>query len=142
MIDLANFQFLNPLWLTLLPAAWWLAWTYSRHPRRQSMWRRICDSVLLDKMLADHSGPDRKDRLAWILIVILTLGILSAAGPSWRKQSFPMLESASARVLTLDLSRSMLTTDLRPQRFAHAVAAAKEIITADFDGETGLVEVL
>ena len=103
------------------------------------MWRRICDRALLDKMLADTQGSNRNDWLAWILAIMLTLGTLSAAGPSWRKQSFPMLESTSARVLALDLSRSMLIEDVRPQRFAHAVAAAKEIISANFDGETGLV---
>lgn len=139
MIELASFQFLNPLWLFLLPLLWWLVWTYSKYPRRQSMWNRICDSALLDKMLAGSAGSKRNDWLAWILVMIFTLGILSAAGPSWRKQSYPMLESTSARVLALDLSRSMLTEDVRPQRFAHAVAAVKEIITTDFDGETGLV---
>ena len=90
-------------------------------------------------MLADAPGSNRNDWLAWILAIVLTIGLLSAAGPSWRKQSYPMLESTSARVLALDLSRSMLVEDVRPQRFAHAVAAAKEIISADFDGETGLV---
>jgi len=139
MIDLTNFQFLHPLWLVLLPPLWWLVWTYSRYPRRQSMWDRICDRALLDKMRTDPTGSNRNDRLAWILAIVLTLGTLSTAGPSWRKQSYPMLESTSARVLALDLSRSMLTEDVRPQRFAHAVAAAKEILAADFDGETGLV---
>ena len=139
MIELANFQFLNPLWLVVLPPVWWLIWTYSRYPRRQSMWSRICDPALLDKMLADTPGSNPSAWLASILAIVLTLGILSAAGPSWRKQSYPMMESTSARVLALDLSRSMLAEDLRPQRFAHAVAAAKEIISADFDGETGLV---
>jgi Ca-activated chloride channel family protein len=33
----------------------------------------------------------------------------------------------------------MLVEDVRPQRLAHAVAAAREIISSDFDGETGLV---
>ena len=139
MIELANFQFLNPLWLVVLPPLWWLIWTYSRYSRRQSMWSRICDTALLDKMLAETPGSNRNGWLASILTIILTLGILSAAGPSWRKQSYPMMESTSARVLALDLSRSMLAEDVRPQRFAHAVAAAKEIISADFDGETGLV---
>jgi len=139
MIELANFQFLNPLWLAVLPPLWWLVWTYSRYPRQQSMWSRICDKALLDKMLADTPGSNRNGRLALILAIVLTLGILSAAGPSWRKQSYPMMESTSARVLALDLSRSMLAEDVRPRRFAHAVAAAKEIISADFDGETGLV---
>ena len=139
MTELANFQFLNPLWLVLLAPTWWLIWTYCRHPRQQSMWRRICDPRLLDSMLAEKPDSSGNGWLAWILAIVLTLGLLSAAGPGWRKQSYPMMESASARVLVLDLSRAMLVEDVRPRRFTHAVAAAKEIVSADFDGETGLV---
>jgi Ca-activated chloride channel family protein len=86
-------------------------------------------------------NPDRDgDRwLAFIIAIVLTLGVLAIAGPSWRQQSHPMMESANARVVALDLSGSMLVEDLKPNRFAHAVSAAREIISADFDGETGLV---
>jgi Ca-activated chloride channel family protein len=33
----------------------------------------------------------------------------------------------------------MLVEDVNPKRFTHAVAAAREMISSDFDGETGLV---
>ena len=73
MIELANFQFLNPLWLFLLPLLWWLVWTYSKYPRRQSMWHRICDSALLDKMLAGPAGSRSNDWLTWILAIIFRI---------------------------------------------------------------------
>ena len=139
MTELAAFQFLNPGWLLLLPAVWLLTWNYSGHSRRPSMWNRICDPKLLHKMLAGKPNRDNNRWLAVTMTVVLTLGVLAAAGPSWRQQSYPMMQSASARVVALDLSRSMLVEDVRPQRLAHAVAAAREIISADFDGETGLV---
>jgi Ca-activated chloride channel family protein len=50
-----------------------------------------------------------------------------------------MLESTSARIVALDLSRSMLVEDIKPNRLAQAVAAAGEVISTDFEGETGLV---
>ena len=139
MTDQAAFQFLNPGWLLLLPPAWWLIWIYSRHSRRQSMWGRVCDPQLLDNMIAGRQTWNGTRLLAWTLGIIMTLTILAAAGPSWRKQSYPILESTSARVVALDLSRSMLVEDIKPKRLAHAVAAAREIISTDYEGETGLV---
>ncbi|MBT8435414.1 MAG: VWA domain-containing protein, partial [Gammaproteobacteria bacterium] len=139
MTDQATFQFLNPAWLILLPPAWWLIWIYSRHSRRQSMWGRVCDPQLLDNMITGRKARHGTRLLAWTLSIIITLAILAAAGPSWRKQSYPILESTSARVVALDLSRSMLSEDIKPSRLAHAVAAAREIISTDYEGETGLV---
>jgi Ca-activated chloride channel family protein len=49
------------------------------------------------------------------------------------------MQASDARVIVLDLSRSMLVQDVRPSRFAHALAVASEIIDSDFGGETGLV---
>ncbi|MBT8437215.1 MAG: VWA domain-containing protein, partial [Gammaproteobacteria bacterium] len=139
MTDQATFQFLNPAWLLLLPPAWWLIWIYAKHSRRQSMWSRVCDPQLLDNMIAGRRARQGTRLLVWTLGIIITLTILAAAGPSWRKQSYPILESTSARVVALDLSRSMLAEDIKPRRLAHAVAAAREIISTDYEGETGLV---
>jgi Ca-activated chloride channel family protein len=139
MTESATFQFLNPGWLLLLPPAWWLIWVYSRHPRRQSMWGQVCDPQLLNNMIARRQTWNSPRLLAWTLGIIMTLIILATAGPSWSKQSYPMLESTSARIVALDLSRSMLVEDIKPNRLAQAVAAAGEVISTDFEGETGLV---
>ena len=133
------FQFLNPGWLLLLGPAWWLVWIFSRRADRDSMWSRVCDPALLDKMITRDQTRNSTRMLAWILGLVLTLSIIAAAGPSWRKQSYPILESTSARVVALDLSRSMLVKDIKPTRFVNAIAAAREIISTEFDGETGLV---
>ena len=139
MTEQFTFQFLNPGWLLLLPPAWWLSWIFSRHSRRQSMWARVCEPRLLDNMIAGRKTWHGTRLLAWTLSIIITLTILAAAGPSWRKQSYPILESTSARIIALDLSRSMLVEDIKPKRLVHAIAAAREIISTDYEGETGLV---
>ena len=139
MTEFTAFQFLHPGLLLLLPALWLLIRIYSRHSRRPSMWSRICEPKLLHKMLAGKPGRDSSRWLIGIMIIVLTLGVLGLAGPSWRQQSYPVMESISARVVALDLSRSMLVEDISPKRFTQAVAAAREIISSDFDGETGLV---
>jgi Ca-activated chloride channel family protein len=139
MIDLSTFRFLMPAWLLLLLPLWWLLWMLARHHSRESMWNRICDAHLLDKMQIDQDGANNPRWLIWPLAVVFTLAITAAAGPSWRTQTHPLMESASARIIALELSRAMMVKDVRPSRFEQAIAATREIIDADFEGETGLV---
>ena len=137
-MNTAEFQFLYPAWLLALPPLWGLLWLFTKHDRQQSMWSRLCDAPLLERMRAAAGFADN-GWLLWSLGTVLTLSVLAASGPSWRKESYPILESASARVIALELSRSMLVEDVRPNRFAQARAAVREIIGGDFDGETALV---
>ena len=139
MTELNEFRFLNPGWLLLLPPAWWLAWLYAQGSAHRSMWRSLCDAKLLAAMRVDPAGGRRSNRLMYALVAILTLAILAAAGPSWRQQPSAGLEAASARVVVIELSRAMLVRDVEPDRLSQALSAAREIISADFSGETGLV---
>lgn len=139
MIDLSTFRFLTPAWLLLLPLLWWLLWWLAKNNLRQSMWNRLCDPHLLDRMQTDDVGSINSRWLIWPLAVVLTLAALAAAGPSWRQQTHPVMESASARIIALDLSPAMRVEDVKPNRFTQAIAATREIVNADFDGETGLV---
>lgn len=132
-------QFLNPAWLLLLPLVWWLSWRYAQRYGSGSMWQRWCDTPLLARMTAGTGAPERRRGTAKLLALVLTAAIAAAAGPSWRKQPYPLLESAAARVLVLSLSRSMLVEDVEPSRMARATSAARELLAAEFNGETGLV---
>ncbi|MDH3763079.1 MAG: tetratricopeptide repeat protein, partial [Gammaproteobacteria bacterium] len=118
---------------------WWLLWMLARHHLRESMWNRICDAHLLDKMQIHNGGADNLRWLVWPLAIVFTLATIAAAGPGWRPQTHPLMESASARIIALELSRAMMVEDVKPNRFEQAIAATREIIAADFEGETGLV---
>ena len=135
----AAFKFLSPLWLLLLPPLWWMAWSFARHYRRRSMWSKLCDPVLLDHMRPRGGSARNRSWRIWPLTIVLTLATLAAAGPGWRQQSHPLLQSANARIVALELSHAMLVEDVKPNRFAQAVAAAREIVKTEFEGETGLV---
>lgn len=139
MIGLGTFQFLTPSWLLLLPPMWLLLWRLARARLQQSMWSQVCDTHLLQKMQPDNAASNGLRWLIWPLAIILTLAVLAAAGPSWRQQTHPLTESASARIIALDLSSAMRVQDVKPSRFAQALAAAREMIQSDFDGETGLL---
>ncbi len=135
----ASFQFLQPLWLLLLPPSWALVWAFARQAGRKSIWSRVCDEQLLAHMTAGQNSSPGYALPAWILGGVLSLGIIAAAAPSWSKLSHPIMEATDARVIVLDLSRSMLVQDVRPSRFEHALAAASEVISSGYAGETGLV---
>lgn len=132
-------QLANPGWLWLLPPLWLIGWLYRARHRRDSAWRRLCDPVLLARMSEAATAEPAKPRVLWPLLTVFTLGIFAASGPGWRSLPGPLMESASARIIVLDLSRAMLVEDIKPSRHGQAVAAAREIIAAQFEGETGLV---
>lgn len=135
----AGFTFLYPAVLLLLPLGWGLAWLFARRLRARSAWQRVCDASLFSYLAAESGIARGHRRIFWLLAAVLTLGVIGAAGPSWRLQSHPLLMSFAARVIVLDLSQSMRVEDVKPSRHAQAVAAARDIVAADFDGETGLV---
>lgn len=134
-----SFQFLQPLWLFMLAPTWLLIWVYIRQVRRKAAWARYCDAHLLAYMAAGQRMNRSQALPAWILGGVLSLGIFSAAAPSWSILSDPVMQATDARIIVLDLSRSMLVQDVKPSRYAHAVAAASEILASDYAGETGLV---
>lgn len=138
-VNWTNFQFLHPAWLALLPAAWLIVWLLWRCGERDSMWQRVCEPHLLRRMRG--AGDEQGNHLIryWLIALVLSVGAVAAAGPSWTLQRQNQAQAISARVLVLELSRAMLVEDVRPDRFSAAVETARELLDSEFDGETGLV---
>lgn len=107
------------------------------------MWSLTCDPKLLPLLLpaqSDHQHKHiQKQSFTLLLATIFSIGIIALAGPSWQRQHSPILDSTAARVLVLDLSRSMLVEDLKPNRLDLAINTLRKLVTSDFVGETALV---
>ena len=133
-----HFHFLQPLWFwALLPMAllvWWM-----RHPAKgDNTWRRVVDARLLPHLLVIPGG--RGSNLpVWLLSAGWLLAVLALADPVWEKQPQPVYRSQAARVVVLDLSRSMLTPDLKPSRLVRARYKVADILRRSDEGQTGLV---
>ena len=136
MMEFETFRFLAPAWLLLLPLLWWLTWLLSKYSLRQSMWDQLCDPQLLDNMKIENGENPGNRWLIWPLALILNLAVIAAAGPSWRQQAHPVMESASARIIVLDLSSAMLVQDIKPNRYTQALAATREELAAGVSNET------
>jgi Ca-activated chloride channel family protein len=132
------FHFQYPQWFWLLLPLLLLWWRVRRPGAHDSPWRRVCDARLLPYLLVDTNG--RAGRLpSWLLAGAWLLTLVALADPVWNRSPQPVFRSQEARVVVLDLSRSMLAADLPPSRLAQARYKVADILDNSPDGQTGLV---
>ncbi len=133
-----QFHFLEPAWLlALLPLAL-LLWLAARRQAGDTAWRRIIDARL-QPLLMD-GGKSARSRLPfWLLGIGWLIAVLALANPVWERQPQPLMQTNAARIIVLDLSRSMLAQDLKPTRIERARFKVEDILAKDEEGLTGLV---
>lgn len=137
---LAEFHFLRPWWLlALLPLLLLLIWQ-ARHHLSASAWKTVVDPQLLAWLSGQSDTQSKRGR--WLTVVLGISGLLATvalAGPVWERQPQPVVRATQARVIVLDLSRSMLATDQKPSRLEQARFKLEDILTRSREGQTGLV---
>jgi len=131
--------FIRPWWLLLLPLVFLLPWWW-RHGRRPSGdWERVCDPHLLQWLSVRQSDEQVRRGGPWLAAAALLICILALSGPSWQKLPDSSFAARDARVIVLDLSRSMLAEDLRPNRLTRARFRLADLLEATQEGQTGMV---
>ena len=135
---MADFHFLRPAWLLALPAGLVLVWACARRQRSGARWRDACDPALLPHLLARRDGA-ALPLPALLLGCGLLLATLALAGPAWQRQEEPVHRVREARIVVLDLSRSMDSPDLAPSRLARARLEAADLFARTREGQAGLV---
>jgi Ca-activated chloride channel family protein len=134
------------LLLLATPLVYWLA----RHRGDgDSGWSALIPPHLLAPLLPEpHHSADvqrkvrtRMPRIASPLAAVLAflLVSLSLAGPVWRQAPSPAAPPASSLVVVLDLSLSMLATDVQPNRLTLAKRKIRDILAARQGSLTALV---
>jgi len=118
VMDEFTFFLMRPVWLWgLLPllallAGWW------RQKQGASAWQTIVDPVLQPYVIEPGESVRGFGMIALFAGWLLTIFALS--GPVWERQQVSVYEALDAEVLLLDLSRSMLTNDIKPDRLTRA----------------------
>lgn len=138
---MADFHFLRPLWLGLLAL---LPMLYlARHRLQQSDigWERYISSRLLRPLIPGKEGSanGRFSSPTIPLCLAMTILAFALAGPSWREAPTPLKQSQDSLVLVLDLSISMLATDVEPDRLTLAKRKVRDILAARQTGLNALV---
>lgn len=134
----AEFHFLRPAWLLLLPLLIALVPLLCRARAPGGPWRRVIDPALLPHLL-EGAAPGRRCLPAALLGLLWVLLALGLAGPTWEREPEPLLETRQYHVVLLDLSPSMNAADLAPSRLARARFEVLDLLRLAADGQTALV---
>ena len=138
MNSLSAFHFLRPIWLVMLiPLGlaciyWW------RFYRRDNTWQLLCDAHLLPHLLIDAGKAEGRWPVA-LLALSWLLAVLALAGPTWVKLPEPVYRQQAARIIVLDLSKSMDATDITPSRLTRAKFKVQDILKQSREGQTALL---
>ena len=137
MSELSQFHFLRPQLLWLLLPAVLLCWGLARTVLNSGQLQKIIDADLLPHLLL--RGGAKRPWLFGLIFALLAAMTLALAGPSWRKLPTPVYSNQDALVILLDLSPSMMATDLSPDRLTRARLKILDILRERKDGLTALV---
>ncbi|GAA5523463.1 hypothetical protein Maes01_00008 [Microbulbifer aestuariivivens] len=137
MSELSQFHFLRPIALWLLIPAALVCIALARTVINSGQLQRVIDPDLLPHLLV--RGGERRPWLFGLIFALLALMIIALAGPTWRKLPTPVFSSQDAVVILLDLSPSMMATDLTPNRLTRARLKILDILRQREDGLTALV---
>ena len=136
---MAEFHFLRPLWLVMLPFGGWLIWQLLRGRADSGGWRSVVAAELRAYVLAEPEVL-RDSRLALgAALAAWALAVVALAGPTWERLPVPAFRSDEALVVALDLSRSMDAGDVEPSRLARAKLKLLDLLERRAAGQTALV---
>lgn len=134
---MADFHFIRPEWLWAIAPLLVITWL-SHKNQAKSQWQSWVSSHLSASLL----GQEQSKPLQWRTYLLAAIWILSAialAGPTFEKIEKPLFKSNRASVIVMDMSMSMRSTDITPDRLTRSRFKAIDLTTELGDGEVGLV---
>lgn len=135
---LANFHFIRPEWFyALIPAVLLFALLRYRQSHH-SNWEKAIDPHLLPHLLDNPDKVVSRSPLT-LLFVCWILATLAMAGPAWRQLPQQVHEREDALVVIFDLTRSMLATDVKPDRLVRAKRKLIDLLELREEGVTALI---
>ncbi|MFZ6049613.1 VWA domain-containing protein [Pseudomonas sp. CR3202] len=137
MIDLWPY-WLRPAWLLVLPLLGWLLWQLWHRERRSGRWEQLLPRAFQPWLLS--GGKRRGNRLPWLALGLAwLLGLLALLGPSWQQMEQSTQKRADPLVVMLELTPSMLATDIAPSRLEQAKRKLSDLLDARRDAQTAIV---
>jgi Ca-activated chloride channel family protein len=134
---LGSFHFLRPEWLWLLLAAPVIYFTASYRDDMRARCRAYIDAELLDHLIIQRRSRWQLRPIHTLCILIL-LGSIALAGPTWKREPLPFTEDKAPLVIAVDLSRTMDAIDLDPTRLERVKLKVRDLLKARDGGRTAL----
>ncbi|MDA0576618.1 MAG: VWA domain-containing protein [Verrucomicrobia bacterium] len=122
-LHFANPKLLLLLWLVPAVSACW----YTMESRREQALARFM-SPTLQRTLRPASTRKRFVAQLFCLTLGLVFCMLAAARPQWGQQEELVYQRGRDLMIALDVSRSMLATDVRPNRLERAKADIQDLV--------------
>lgn len=132
------FHFLRPQWLLALPALWALAYWLARRRSYDGDWSALIEAQLLPALRLDSGERAGIRPWPWLALA-WTIAVLALSGPSWHREQTGAFRSPAAWVFVLDLSPSMMSADVAPNRVTRARYALDDLLGAARDARVALV---
>ena len=131
-----DFEFIRPaiLWL-LLPALGLFFIAMLKKKKAQSA--PLIAPHLAQFVMSESNNQARQP--LWLVALFCSLAIIFSAGPSFEEKQVPVFQSKSARVIVMDMSYSMYSTDIAPNRLMQSRFKALDMIELFKEGDTALV---
>jgi Ca-activated chloride channel homolog len=133
----AAFHFIQPRWLWLLSTVPFIYLSFHLRHNVREHWKRYIDPDLLDHLIV---SPKKRLRLRPIhmICLLITLGTVALAGPTWKREQPPFTEDKAPLVIALDLSRTMDAIDLDPTRLERAKLKLRDLLKLRNGARTAL----
>lgn len=139
-MDFSDFHFESPWLLALgfvLAAALFMLLRWSQNKRQRSL-ATFAAERLLAQLIANFSAPRRLTKdIALALAALLMMAAL--AGPRWGRETSSEPTASEDVIFVLDVSKSMLVADMRPNRLTRAKASIANFVKRKGTGNVGLV---
>ena len=136
------FHFLRPEFLFFLLPAWSLVWWLLKQQNDESKWQKIINPKLLKHLLIENKDSSKghaKIPAPWHLAAVLTLLILALSGPSWKLKESPFSKDDTKIAILMSVSKSMLTTDIMPNRLERATMKIEDLLNKRADTQSMLL---
>jgi len=134
---MSDFHFLRPWWLLAILALIFSLHLLKKYRLSQSGWQQLLPKHLAN-VLVDGQQQQKSLSLSLPFIIGL-LAITALAGPTWKKLPQPVYQIARGSVLIMDMSYSMYSTDISPNRLTRARFKAVDLLEQLNEGEIGLI---
>lgn len=135
---LQYFHFMRPYWLLLAVPIYFILKSFSTRDDTLAIWRKLMSVEILERLTVQGNSTHFISplKLTWLLMFLLCIVL---AGPSWQQKSSPFTQDDSVLVIALDVSETMLQSDIQPSRLLRAKQKVIELLSLRGDANTALI---